>query len=155
MWICLLGVGWICCLVIARQDFRRREIHVGPLLLFGLLGGLIRYREWGQVFWHFFLSNIIVVGILLVSILLFFRLKGEKEVMDVKLGWGDIVMLLGLASWMEPTNFLLLYSLTTAILSLLYSLLRRFKLIDKSYPIPLAGWWALAFGAWSIYGYLS
>lgn len=155
MWICLLGVGWLCCLVIARQDFRRREIHVGPLLLFGLLGGIIRFREWGQVFWHFFLTNVLVVAILLGTILLYFRIRGDAEVMDVKLGWGDIVMLLTLAAWMEPFNYLLLYSLTTSVLSLVYGLLRRYKRIDAQYPIPLAGWLALAFGAWSIYGFLS
>lgn len=151
MWILLLGVAWICCLIIAQQDFRHREIHVAPLIVFGILGGLIHWREWGSIFWQHLIANVVVVGLLLGSILLYFRLRGDHQVMDVKLGWGDIVMLLCLASWLEPLPYLILYCACTSLLTLVYGMLRQARQIDAQYPIPLAGWLAIAFVGWSIY----
>ncbi len=149
-WLCLL-TGGIACLWIAIQDFHKREIHVLLLGILGLSGGITRYLEWKHFFWVSFLSNVALILLLLGLVIAAYRLQGQGPVMDQKLGWGDVVLLLSLAPWMEPLSFLLFYSLCCTGLSLGFVLLWRLGRIQRDYPIPLAGFLALAFFTYSLF----
>jgi hypothetical protein len=149
-WIGML-VGWTACVGIALADFRFREIHLFWLVVFGLAGGMARFQIWGPLFWTNWLTNILLTFFLLGVVLLFFRLRDGGKVMDVKLGWGDIVMLLALASWLHPLHFVLFYTCTVSLLCLGFLLLWQAGKIKRDYPIPLAGFLALAFLGFSVF----
>ena len=99
-------------LLTAWQDFRSREIHILPLGLMALSGILFRSFK-HQWFWiHAFMINMMMLIAMIGIIYGFYRLKGEKKIMDVKMGWGDVIFLIILGIWFDPEWFILFYSRT-------------------------------------------
>ena len=142
--VCFL-VGAGNGLVTAWQDFRSREIHILPLGLMALSGILFRSFK-HQWFWlHAFMVNMMMLIAMMGIIYGFYRMKGEKNIMDVKMGWGDVIFLIILGIWFDPEWFILFYSLNTLILSMVFTIARAMKLISANYPIPLAGILGISF----------
>ncbi len=143
-WV-LWVVGGLSCLLIAYEDIRSRTVSVVWLVAFGL-AGLGFQLAYSQPLWDI-AWNLVLLGFIIGIILLFYRLKGQK-VMDRALGWGDVVMLIGLAMWFDTAGFLGFYVVSTLLISFIFLTLRAFKRIPKDYPIPLAGFMAIM---WLIY----
>jgi hypothetical protein len=140
-----LGGGCLSSLVIAWQDFRHREIHLVPVGLFLISGLAYRLSQDRAGFWESPLLNLLLIGIIFLVILLFYRIKGERQVMDSKLGWGDVVIWLCLAFWMDTPVFILFFATCMILLTLIVGILLGAGYIDTRYPIPLAGSMCLAF----------
>lgn len=136
----MIVLGCLAALGIAWSDFGLREIHVG---WFGLMGlaGIIYQSQQAEGFYllRAIFFNLVCVGMMVGSIWVIYRLKGEKQIMDHLLGWGDVVMLLVLGIWLPPHMFLLLFTGTSLLLVSLFLVLQLRKKIRSDYPIPLAG----------------
>ncbi|MDX2247955.1 MAG: prepilin peptidase [Bacteroidia bacterium] len=140
-----LTIGAGNCLITACQDFRYREIHLLPLIFFALSGVFYRYSESGWAFLGEWLTNLTLLASMLSLVWLFYRIKGTKKVMDVKMGWGDVIFLAILGIWLKPFSFLFFYSANTFLLSIVFVLGRMTGMIPETYPIPLAGVLGIAF----------
>ncbi len=131
----------VTCLLIAWQDFRTREIHIAPLILLGVTGLMTMWRAESVGF----LVNGGIIGALLLVIHLVYFLKGERQVMNRLLGWGDVWVLVAVGCWLDPQGFVWFYCLASAWIALGTLTLLRLKRIDKNYLIPFAGWLCIAF----------
>lgn len=145
----MLAAAWI-----AKEDFTTRTIPLYAFGLFALLGTLYQYQKVGLSFWQPFLINGGIVAFMLILVFIIYRIKSREGVMDRVLGWGDVVMLLCLGLWLDPTVFLYLYTLTTCGLVLGYAFLQRAGKLPPNHPIPLAGWLGLAFIAWGLLSFI-
>ncbi|MEZ4824843.1 MAG: hypothetical protein R3C61_00900 [Bacteroidia bacterium] len=105
MIVFLLTLGAISCFFSAWQDFRNREIHIAPLGLYGLAGMCYRLLEDGWSFWGEWLLNLTIETMMLGTAWVGYRLRGEKRIMDVKIGWGDAIFLALLGIWLKPYWF--------------------------------------------------
>lgn len=132
-----LGAG--NCLATAWQDFRTREIHIIPLLLFAASGFCYRYERVGWGFLEEWLTNVLLLSTMFGLVWLGYRFRGAKQVMDVKMGWGDVIFLFILGIWLEPFLFLFFYTANTFLLSIIFLGGRMLGIIPETYPIPLAG----------------
>ena len=142
--LCLL-VGILTAIILFIQDAKKREISLLWLILFSISGAGYSFLAKGLDFISNALLNCIMVFAILGLILMYYRLKGEKKVMDRLLGWGDIVMMLALAAWFNPWQFSLFYCLSTASLSMLFLLLVKSGRWQPDKSIPLAGLMGLFF----------
>lgn len=137
--------GAICCLLIAREDFRFREIRWLWFLLFGGLGVALGINKWGSAYPEIHYPGLLMVLIMIGLVVMYFRLRRKERVMDSFLGWGDVVMLLALVLWLEVQAFLFFYVAGLSLTVIYYGLMQYFKKLPKNHPIPLAGILALAF----------
>lgn len=144
-----LGLGLLAALWIAWEDFKSREINIFAFVAFGLLGLLYPQSLLDPLFYLSRIFNLLIIGIMLCTIWLVFRNRGP--VMDQKLGWGDVVMLLCLAIWLETESFLYLFTATTSLLVLGYFLLQKSGRLASDHPIPLAGWLSISFTLWAAF----
>ena len=137
--------GMLSAGLILWQDFKDREIHILWLALFCLSGILHFYLGKGTgALMNLGISYSLVSLMLFILVFLTKMLTGQR-VMDRQLGWGDIFMLYGLASWWETFEFLVFYTLSLWMLASLFLIAQKTNRIPKNYPIPLAGAWALTF----------
>ncbi|MEZ4776121.1 MAG: prepilin peptidase [Bacteroidia bacterium] len=139
MTIFFLTLGAGNCLLTAWQDFRYREIHILPLGLLALGGVCYRCNEDGWGFAGDWMINLAFLATILGVVWVVYRVRGTEKVMDVKMGWGDVIFLMILGIWFKPFWFLLFYSVNTFFLSVFFLIGRMTGLIPKTYPIPLAG----------------
>ncbi|MEL6654571.1 MAG: hypothetical protein AAFQ87_27600 [Bacteroidota bacterium] len=146
MWV--WGLGLLAAAWIAWEDFRNREINILAFAAFALLGVLSVPSLLSPVFYLPRLLSLSIIVFMLGVIWLVFRRKGAA-VMDNQLGWGDVVMLLCLAIWLDTQTFLYLFTLTTSVLVIGYLILQRMGKLSTDHPIPLAGWLAISFMIYS------
>lgn len=144
-------MGWniaicLCLLWIAYQDFKQRAVNI---ILFIVLALLLFDLNSTKGFWEDnypqMLANILFLAFQLGVISVYFRIKTGRwqQVMDQKLGWGDIAFLGCLTLYMPFLSFFLFYAISL-ILVLLVTIARK----DWRNPergIPLAGCQALLF----------
>lgn len=140
----LAGItGLACCLIIGMQDIRSRQISLWPVLLLLLVGFVFRIHLPLAILMTDFGLNVAFVALLIGILIVYFRLRGKKQVLDHLIGWGDILFLIAAGAWFSLEYYLLFYALSVLLaltLSLLYFAIKR---IDAaSYPIPLAAYLA-------------
>ena len=135
--------GGVCCLLIAVQDARSREISAWPLAGILLSGFLFQSGTPWQETLRSFGLNVAFVGFLLGFLVCYFRLRGKTQVIDKLIGWGDILMLVAAGSWFSFEGFLLFYAFSV-LLALLASLvyLHLYRIDRKTYAVPLASYLA-------------
>lgn len=150
-----LLIAGICGMTIFWQDMKTREIHLVPLVFLAATGISYRWSLYGKTTLLSFVINLAFLTAMLLSVILIYRLKGERKIMDRMLGWGDVLTLVALAAWMEPPHFLFFYTASTLLIGLSFRLLTWIGRVDAAYPIPLAGWLCLLFNVYlSIYWFL-
>ncbi|MEM7512992.1 MAG: prepilin peptidase [Bacteroidota bacterium] len=138
-------LGCICCVWIAYEDIRSREISLVPLLLFGASGLGYQYMQ-ADVGWQFqVLTNVGAMLFLLSVVWVLYWMKYRRNVLDVGLGWGDVFIFFGLACWYLSMEFMLFFSVNMCVWATLFSILLLRKKISEEYPIPLAGLLAIGF----------
>ncbi len=147
-------IACLCGIAIFWQDIKTREIHILPVLLLAGSGLLFHWKKLGKTALLSFGINLSFVACMLLCVLVIYRLKGEKQIMDRMLGWGDIVTLAALAAWMEPPRFLFFYTAATVLIATAFGMLRWVGRVDPAYPIPLAGWLSLLFNCYLTYYFL-
>lgn len=140
-----LLIASICGITIFWQDIKTREIHLIPILILAVTGLNHNWSQVGKIALISFLINLAFLTCMLLSVVLIYRIKGEKKIMDRMLGWGDVLTLVALAAWMEPPHFLFFYTASTLVIGIVFSLLTWVGRVDATYPIPLAGWLCLLF----------
>lgn len=145
IWICII-LTCISCLWISFEDFKTRRIHLYPFLIMIFSGLVFQFARRNWDFVETVGTNVMILAFIFFSIILVYRIKGETQIMDTKMGWGDWIFFLGLAVWLDPEMFLLFYALSTVGITTGISLLQlsRYKLAP-GYPIPLAGILGLIF----------
>ncbi len=138
--VCVLLVG------IAYQDFKQRSVHVVLFLFLAvlLLGLNLTQHNW-QSSYPSIIANTLFLVFQMGGILIYFRVKeGEwGQIMDRKLGWGDIVFLLCIILYMPFMVFFLFHLLSLIAVLLIAIVNKSWK--DPQNGIPLAGCQALLF----------
>lgn len=135
-----IAFGCFCC-AIAFQDFKSRLINVYLLVGFGICNICLFFTD-GSI--HTFIQNLLFcVTYLLILygvVWLYFVLKtgGREKIIDVKIGWADIWLLLLVGCCLEPVH--LVYFLTLAFS---ISLVFHFVFMTKHRTIPLAAYLAI------------
>ena len=141
----MLGAGLALAGLIALEDFTERRIHLWLMIAFCGMGIAYTLLLHPALFWTTIATNLLLVTLIWLTVCIWFRLKGETNIMDNLLGWGDVVMLVGLAVWLPPTYFVAVYFAGTLVALSAWAVLQFYKKIPEEYPIPLAGWLALVF----------
>ncbi|MEM6766788.1 MAG: hypothetical protein AAF655_17770 [Bacteroidota bacterium] len=144
-YISLVVIGLLSCVWIAWEDLKSRYIHILPFLLLGISGAIYLYLSFPKEWYIYLLLNLGGVGILMLLLGLIYRWKGEKNILDNKLGLGDIFMFGSLACWFMPKSFWSFFSLNMCVWAGVYGLLQITQFLPKNYPIPLAGLLAIGF----------
>ena len=135
----------ISALAICWQDFRERQIHIIWMGLMAISGGLYRYVTEGLAFLPDIWANTLIIALMVLLILIWYRLKGETQVMDHKLGWGDVVMFGVLGIWLPPFTFIFFYSGCMFLFTIIMLMAQISGRISRDFSIPLAGMLGLAF----------
>ena len=141
----LVLIACIASLGIAWSDFQVREIHIGWFAAVGLagIGFQIVSKQADLVFDIIF--NGLSIALMVGGIWVTYRIKGEKQIMDKLLGWGDVAMMFAMGIWLPSLPFLMLFTATCFLVLLIIVLLQKRKKVKKDFPIPLAGALGLAF----------
>ncbi len=123
------------------QDIMQREVYWFLFPIAFILCGIYSFQlvPFNDLFLHFGI-NILVIGILLVTLLayLHFRFRGGKIVLWNYLGLGDVLFFGVLSVCFSPLNFVLF-----TITSLLFALLISMFFLKRNATVPLAGLQAL------------
>jgi len=141
----------MCLLWIAYQDFKQRAVNI---FLFIVLALLLSSLNLSKGSWEDKYPQVLANSLFLIFqfgvILLYFKIKTGKwqQVMDRKLGWGDIAFLCCLALYMPFLNFFLFYAISLFLVLLVTFARKDWR--DPERGIPLAGCQALLFGGYFI-----
>ena len=133
--------GIISLLLLAAQDFRSRRISwwllplftLGIILVFSIDGN-------GRDFFYFFSLNLLFLVIQFIFLSGWYLVKNKKitRIIDTKLGLGDVLFLICMATMFSPANFLLVYT-AGMLFSLCIGVLVKFMRKNTDFEIPLAG----------------
>lgn len=135
-------------LVIAYQDFKARLISTWLIALFALVNTVF-YLSYNPLFQ--LLQNTLVAGAYLLLcylvLVLYYFIKNKRfnNIMNTKLGWGDVWLALITGITIEP-DYLVFFFTATFSLSLVFQLI--FFRAEKN--IPLAGYLVLFYLAFII-----
>ena len=133
--------------ILVIEDFRKREISWPLVVLVFILLFIQNYIQLSlnetikQISF-----NLFIVLIQLSSILFYIKLKKgfSEKVIDVYLGWGDLLLLIAFSPAFSPGSFLVFMLMVFLFTLIVYGLLLIFKINHKK-EIPLAGIFALFF----------
>jgi len=137
IWICIAALA---CIWIAVEDIHSREISIWPILLIAISGAFQGYDSWMFAFNSIF--NLGLLLCILLSLKGFYWLKGEYTLMDEKLGWGDVCLLVAFALWLSPEWFLYFFIITNVI-ALTFTLI--VKWVHEVETVPLGAYLGLVF----------
>jgi len=133
-----------CLTIIAFQDFSQRSVTLWVLVvLLAASSGL----SWTESNWNSLLHKTYPTAgfliLVLAVLLLYYRIKGQKikDVVDQKLGMGDILFLAAVIPLFSLTGFIVFF-LSSLIIILIGALVYE-KTTRKGTLIPLAGLQAL------------
>lgn len=133
--------GIFSLLMLAVQDFRSRRIAwwLLPLFVTGIILVFSAHGN-GRDFFYFFSLNLffLVLQFIFLSGWYFVKNKKFTRIIDSKLGLGDVLFLVCIATMFSPGNFLLVYT-SGMLFSLCTSLLIKFGRRNIDFEIPLAG----------------
>jgi hypothetical protein len=128
------------------QDFKHRGVYwfLFPLafvLSIGLNAQQIPMEQWVR----YFLFNLLFIGLQLLVLLLYFKLKEGaqfqiKNLFQNKLGLGDVLFFVVLAGVFSPVNFLLFF-----VITLLFALVLAILFRNRWQNFPLAGIMAVTY----------
>lgn len=147
-------MGWniaisVCLALIALQDFKQRAVNVTLFIILGVLLSALNFSTgiWQSNYMQV-LANLLFLLFQLGAVMLYFRVKtgSWQQVMDRKLGWGDVAFLACLSLYMPFVNFFVFYAGSLIIVLLLTAVQRKWR--DTEIGIPLAGCQALLFLAY-------
>ena len=131
---------------IAYQDFKQRAVSIVLFLLLAiLLLGLKLTENYWQDSYPDILAGSLFLTFQMGGILVYFRIKEGwwGQIMDRKLGWGDIAFLLCILLYMPFLNFFL-FHIVSLITALSVAMVNK-NWRDPQKGIPLAGCQALLF----------
>jgi len=127
------------------QDFRYRTLSIIVLFFGGLLcfSNSIYVNGWNQAL-VFAGINLLLIGIQLAGIFIYFSIKQKKivQIINTYLGSGDLWFYGIVACSFSPANFVIFNLITCLLILIVYTLISRYSLHQKT--IPLAGCLALA-----------
>jgi len=131
---------FVCCLHIAFQDFKYKQISLLTLslvLIALVLKNSILFSL-SEVFYNS-LYSILFLLVIFLLVTIYFSLKHKKllNITNLYLGLGDIVLFLCLTSAFSFPTFILFFNMTL-LLTLLISLF-TFSIKKRNFEIPLAG----------------
>lgn len=144
------AVLFVCILffltVISWQDFRTRSVSLVSLIILAITCFVkaVQKDDIRTAVSNFlFVLLFEVFFIALLQLYFFIKTKKFSNIIDHKIGKGDIAFLLSVSFVLSPMSFIVLI-LVSAILSILLTLIVRIVLkSDKNlitnYPVPLAG----------------
>jgi len=136
----------LCLFWIAYQDFKQRAVHVALFIALALLllGLNLSIGFWEDKYPQM-LVNTLFLAFQFGVLLIYFRIKTGQwgQVMDRKLGWGDIAFLCCLTLYMSFLSFFLFYVISLFFVLLVTLIRKDWRNPEKG--IPLAGCQALLF----------
>lgn len=135
-------------LVVVYEDFKDRTIHIFlPFLLFICL--VVKYYTSANVANYIQTIGVNIVFLIMQILLamLFFAVKEKKmvNIFESHLGAGDILFLLSLSPAFSTINFIIFYTISLAIIAVLYFVAGSIKWVNRNHQIPLAGLQAILF----------
>ncbi|UIR54625.1 hypothetical protein LZQ00_10095 [Sphingobacterium sp. SRCM116780] len=141
-----------CCLfAIGYLDFKIRAVYVWLFAFLALLLLLLKQQESRAILMDEQVGiNLFFLFLQFAVLQVYFRIKTGtwQQLMDKKIGWGDMVFLLCMALYLPFLSFFVFYILSLLIVLILTALLPRWR--NVKIGIPLAGCQALLFGLWLI-----
>ncbi|MEJ5092445.1 hypothetical protein GEO21_20645 [Sphingobacterium faecium] len=144
MW--LQGVIYCCLLAIAYFDFKIRAVYTWIFAFLGVCLMLLKMQEHRPVIMDEQLAvNFLFLFLQFGVLLLYFKIKTGKwgQIMDQKMGWGDVVFLLCIALYLPFLSFFAFYVVSLLIILVLTACLPKWRM--NTIGIPLAGCQALLF----------
>jgi hypothetical protein len=130
--------GALASVIIIYQDFKHRRINLMLTLLFV---GIIVWRYFvvntgNQLLWNTaFCLMYFLMSYLVLRLYFFARGKGDEQVIDSKIGWGDIILLFAAGCTIEPEIMVFFFSITFVV-----SLLCHLIFSKRKKTIPLAAY---------------
>ena len=134
---------FISLLAIAWQDFKSRMISLWLIIVFFLLNSAVFLFQ--NSLKDYFTNAAFCIAYMLVSyafIRLYYLLggRGKEQILDEKVGWGDVVIFLMMGFSLEPVELIFFYTFTF-IFSLMFYLL----FMSKKRPVPLGAFVSLIY----------
>jgi hypothetical protein len=142
----LTVIAFTLLAAITWQDVRTRSVMTWLLPALGVVLAVREYQiNTGNAFFMNAIinSSILLVQFAFIHLWLFLRNGHFTKLMDVQIGWGDVVFLVCLAPSFAPLHFCLFVTAGT-IFSLVLTLLRR----RQKESIPLAGHLSIFLALW-------
>jgi hypothetical protein len=150
---------WLCRILlfltagfIAYQDLRTRLISLWLIALFFMLN-VIQYlflNTWYQLAENtLFCVLYILFSYLVLQLFYFVKTKKFQPLLDSKIGWGDVLLVLSIGVCIEVVN--LIYFLTIAFT---VSILVQLLFFRTSKSVPLAGLLAVCYIAYLLFSCL-
>lgn len=142
MQVLTAALGIVCLSMIAYQDLTSRRVEwiYFPLLaIAGLLHSFTGLHTWKQVFFYTGCN----LGFLAVQFILlgaWFLIRGTAltQIVDKKIGWGDVLFLVAAGCFFSPVNFISFY-ISGLVISLAVAVLWMGIKRSTALSIPLAG----------------
>lgn len=124
----------VCCILLAYQDFKSREVNILVLICLFVGSLAITFDRIGFEVYTLTAINMLLIFILFTCLFIYFSLKKMKitNILDTKIGKGDLVILLAITPLFIPENLM-----TFIVFSVLIALVISIPLKIKK--IPLAG----------------
>ena len=150
--------GVLACLILSvfvYQDFKYRHINgwfLIPLTIILLINGIQTTQDKNFLFSNMVLNLIFLVIQFFLLGFYFFVKERNINIVNNKLGIGDILLFLILCISFSFKNYIIFY-IITLIFSLVISMIMIKR--NKDYTIPLAGYTSLMWIFWLIYSTIS
>ena len=127
-------------LAVIYQDFKSREVSLLILLAVILCTGIFGLSCLKpNLFFKYFAINLgfLVSQFVLVTIYFSLKKRAFQNITKSQIGWGDILILLGLCCYFSPVNFIVFYVLSLLFIFLIFGISQLVR--KKTSMIPLAG----------------
>jgi hypothetical protein len=138
----------VLIVIIAWQDFKSRLIHLLLIVIFFLSNSVyyLTLNGWQQLIENFlFCTGYLAFNFLVIWLYYFVKKKQGEEIIDKKIGWGDIAVFLSIGICMEPLTMIWFFTGSFMLSLLLFCLF-----ITKD-SVPLAGFTVLFYLLYLIY----
>jgi hypothetical protein len=128
---------FITSLAIAYQDFKTRMISVWLIVLFGILNLLLYLlsNSWYQLLENgIFCFTYFLFSYLVIHLFYFIKTKRFGKLLDHKIGWGDVLLILLTGICLEPVSLIYFFTFTFLVSIVIYTFF-----LKTNKRIPLAG----------------
>ncbi len=148
LWLYLLYFGLLVTgLVITYQDFKFRRIQVYLILLFTIFNWsiyLVNHSVNELATNGFFCMAYLLLCYASLHVYFFIKTKSFQTLLDKKIGWGDVFVILSIGPCMALDVLVYFFTLAFMLTLLLYVWL----MAKKSTSIPLAGFLVVFYLIW-------
>jgi hypothetical protein len=145
-WVGLLISGGI----LIYQDFKTRLISSLLVFIYSLsIIGLFVVRNSGQQLFEnaVFCICYLLFCYLILHLYFFIKTNQFQQLLDSKVGWGDILLLISIGSTLSPEYLIYFFTLTFTL-----TVIFQFVFFKSNKNVPLAGYLLILYFGYLLYG---